>query len=72
MTHKVIEEELTTIMLQPEYKNRIAIRVYEDNDEFVASWDDIEVRAGNPFGLDSKLTDIGCPQPRNLFLMEEL
>lgn len=43
----------------------------EDGDGFVASWGDIEVRAGNPFGLDSELEKIGCPHPRNLYLVAD-
>lgn len=68
---KTTEAELDKIMAQPEYANRTAVRVYEDGEEYMATWDGVEVRAGNPFGLDSELTNIGCPQPRNLFLMEQ-
>lgn len=68
---KTTETELEEIMAQPEYENRIAVRVYQDGDDFVATYDGTEVRAGNPFGLDSKLDNIGCPAPRNLFLMED-
>lgn len=64
------EAELDQIMAKPEYANRIAVRVFEDGDEFVAEWEGVEYRAGNPFGLDSKLTNAGVPEPRNLFLME--
>lgn len=50
---------------------RVAVLVYEDTntDEYVSAWDDQEVRSDNPFGLDSKLTYVGAPHPRNLFLV---
>lgn len=56
---------------KPENRNRPAILVYENGNEFVAEWEGVEVRAGNPFGLDSKLSAIGAPRPRNLYLTEE-
>ena len=49
---------------------RTRIDVTQDGDEYVAEWDGKEVRSGNPFGLDSKLTCIGAPQPRDLYLIE--
>ena len=65
------EAELEQFMSKPEYANRVAVRVYEDGHELVAEWGGVEYRAGNPFGLDSRLTNGGVPSPRNLFLMEE-
>ena len=44
--------------------------VYADGEDFVTAHDGREVRAGNVFGLDSKLTQAGVPQPRNLYLVE--
>jgi hypothetical protein len=44
--------------------------VYADGGEFVSEHEGREVRAGNPFGLDSKLTAIGMPAPANLYLVE--
>lgn len=48
---------------------RPAVLVKEDGDEYVAQWEGREVRWGNPFGLDSLLTDMGAPMGRNLFLV---
>jgi hypothetical protein len=48
---------------------RTRVNVTEDGDEYVAVWDGREVRAGNPFGLDSRLDDIGAPRPRDLYLI---
>lgn len=66
---KCTEAELEQIMAKPEYANRVAVRAYQDGDEFVAQWDGQLVCSGNPFGLDSKLNDAGAPQPHNVFLM---
>lgn len=63
-------KEAEEVMAQPEYANRTAIYAYEDGDDYVAEWDGHEVRAGNPFGLDSRLSEIGAPAPRNLFFIE--
>ena len=38
---------------------------------YSAFWNDKEVRANNPFGLDSKLDGIGAPFPRDLELIED-
>jgi len=64
------EKEIEYIMTQPGYEGRTRVDVWEDGEEYVSSWEGKEVRAGNPFGLDSKLSDIGAPLPRNLFLVE--
>ena len=61
--------EVDSTMADPENKNRAAILAYESGDEYVAEWGGTEVRAGNPFGLDSRLTSIGAPIPHNLFLV---
>lgn len=49
---------------------RTPILVRVDGDEFVATYGDQEFRAGNPFGLDSKLTESGVPAPRDLYLVD--
>ena len=49
---------------------RTRIDVTQDGDEYVAVWDGQEVRAGNPFGLDSRLDSIGAPVPRDLHLID--
>ena len=51
-------------------KERTRIDVRQDGEQYVAEWNGVEVRAGNPFGLDSQLTDIGAPAPRDLYLTE--
>lgn len=51
-------------------KDRTRIDVTQDGDEYVASWGGREVRAGNPFGLDSRLDGIGAPRPRDLYLVD--
>ena len=38
---------------------------------YSAFWNDREVRASNPFGLDGKLDGIGAPFPRDLELIED-
>jgi len=68
---KISEQELTEIMSKSEYVNRTAFRVFEDGDGYVTEYEGVELRASNAFLLDSRLTDVGAPQPRNLFLMEE-
>lgn len=50
---------------------RCHVIVREVAEGFTTDWDGNTVIAGNPFGLDSALTDIGCPQPRNLYLLDE-
>lgn len=62
---------LEEVRFETERSGRPAILVKEDGDEYVAQWSGNEVRAGNPFGLDSRLTSIGAPQPRNLFLVSD-
>lgn len=63
---------LAEVHAETERSGRPAFLVYEDGNEYVATWGGTEVRAGNPFGLDSRLTDIGAPQPRNLFLVSAI
>jgi hypothetical protein len=48
---------------------RARFDVREDGDEFVTEWDGQEFRSGNPFGLDSKLSEAGAPFPRDLHLV---
>ena len=67
---KCTEAEVEQIMADPKYKAHTAIRVYEDGDDVTATWNGREVRAAGGFGLDSRLDEVGCPRPRNLFLME--
>ena len=64
------ELEAAESMQRPEYANRTRVDVRMDGDNFVAAWDGREFRAGNPFGLDSKMDEAGVPQPRNLFLID--
>jgi hypothetical protein len=49
---------------------RTKITVKDFYGEYVAEWDGREVRCRNPFGLDSRLSDIGAPNPRDLCLIE--
>jgi hypothetical protein len=51
-------------------RERTRIDVTLQGGEYVAEWGGHEVRAGNPFGLDSKLADIGAPVPRDLYLVD--
>jgi hypothetical protein len=53
-----------------EIKARTRIDVRQEGEEYVAEWEGREVRAGNPFGLDSRLDGIGAPIPRDLHLIE--
>ena len=53
-----------------ETKTRTSIDVRQEGDEYIAEWGGVEVRAGNPFGLDSRLDAIGAPTPRDLHLVE--
>lgn len=48
---------------------RIEVRADRETREYVAEWDGREYRAGNPFGLDSKLLDAGVPRPHDLVLV---
>ena len=65
------QQEIDREQAKPENANRTPILVREDGDEYVAEWNGREVRGSNPFLLDSRLTDIGAPRPRNLYLTEE-
>lgn len=56
--------------MMSETKARTRIDVRQEGDEYVAEWDGTAVRAGNPFGLDSRLDAIGAPAPRDLHLVE--
>ena len=64
-------DEINAGMKRPGQIDRAHIIVREDGEDFVAEWEGEEVRAGNPFGLDSKLTVAGVPQPRSLWLLTE-
>ena len=64
-------DEINARMKRPDQIDRTHIIVREDGEDFVAEWEGEEVRAGNPFGLDSKLTVAGVPQPRSLWLLTE-
>ena len=55
-------DEINEGMKRPDQIDRTHIIVREDGEE---------VRAGNPFGLDSALTDAGAPRPRSLWLLTE-
>lgn len=50
-------------------KARTRIDVRLEGEEYIAEWDGKEVRAGNPFGLDSRLDHVGAPMPRDLHLV---
>lgn len=60
---------LEEVRAETERSGRPAVLVKEDSGEYVARWDGRDVRAGNPFALDSRLDGIGAPVPRNLFLV---
>ena len=64
-------DEINARMKRLDQIDRTHIIVREDGEEFVAEWDGEEVRAGNPFGLDSALTGAGAPRPRSLWLLTE-
>lgn len=68
-------DEVDAVMAQPEYADRVAVLVRDVGTEstpmYVAEWEGVEYRAGNPFGLDSALTLAGVPAPRNLFLIDQ-
>ena len=64
-------DEIDAVMVRPDQIDRTHIIVREDGEDFVAEWEGEEVRAGNPFGLDSALSRIGVPQPRSLWLLTE-
>lgn len=51
-------------------KERTRIDVRMDGDEYVAEWKGREVRSTSAFALDSRLSDIGAPVPRDLYLIE--
>lgn len=61
--------EAEQVMAKPEYKDRVAVYVYEDGDDFVVEANGREFRAGNMFGLDSLLD--GHFGKRNLFLVSK-
>lgn len=56
-------------MARPENRGRIAVYCHLERGIFSAEWDGQKFEAGNPFGLDSKLSEAGVPAPRNLYLM---
>lgn len=63
--------EAERIMASPEYKDsgRVAVFAYEDGADFVVEAQGREFRAGNMFGLDSKLE--GYFGKRNVFLVSK-
>jgi len=67
MTYTMAEVEAEK--LKPENARRTIIVVREEGDEFVAEWEGVEYRQGNPFGLDSQLGHAGAPSPRSLYLL---
>ena len=52
-------------------KGRTVVFVHEDGDQFVAEWEGVEYRWGNPFGLDGLLTTAGVPAPRSLIFVDD-
>lgn len=60
-------QEVQEVVTDPQYANRTHILVNESGDDFVTVWEGQEFRNGNIFGLDSMLSDAGCPGPRNLY-----
>jgi len=52
---------------------RVRIEAHADHvtREYVSEWDGVEVRAGNPFGLDSRLLNLGAPWGHDLVLVGE-
>lgn len=63
-----LDEALAHAATVPE---RTPILVRQEGDELVARYGDRDYRSGNPFGLDSKLSDGGVPAPRNLYFIDE-
>lgn len=61
--------EIEAEKAKPENARRTLIVVREEGDEFVAEWEGVEYRQGNPFGLDSQLGDAGAPSPWSLYLL---
>lgn len=63
--------EAEKIMATPEYINsgRVAVYVYQDGDDYVVTVRGEEIRASNPFGLDSQLDRFFGK--RNLFLVSK-
>lgn len=62
-----VSEVLDVMKQEPDRHHQFA---YEERGEFVSEYDGREYRAGNPFGLDSKLSDAGMPAPASLYLVE--
>lgn len=63
--------EAEKIMASPEYRDsgRVAVYAYEDGPDYVVEAQGREFRAGNIFGLDSKLD--GYFGKRNIFLVSK-
>lgn len=59
-------------MARPENANRVAVYAYaNEGGGYRSEWGGREVIGENPFQLDSRLTAIGAPMRRNLFLIRE-
>lgn len=50
---------------------KFPVFVWEEDAELVTEVDGSVFRAGNVFGLDSKLSDAGIPAPRNLYFVDK-
>jgi hypothetical protein len=69
MTDYMTIAEVAATRAQPDQVGRAAVFVFKDGDEFVTEWEGVELRASNPFGLDSCLASVGAPVPRSLYLV---
>lgn len=65
------KSEAITMHAQPENWPKFPVFCWAEGDEYVTEVDGRVYRAGNPFGLDSMLSDGGVPTPRNLYFVDE-
>lgn len=65
------KSEAITMHTKDDNWGKFPVFVWEEGDELVTEVDGVVYRAGNMFGLDSKLTDGGVPMPRNLYFVDE-
>lgn len=63
--------EAITLHAEDENWSRFPVFVWEERDELVTEVDGVVYRAGNMFGLDSRLSEGGVPAPRNLYFVDQ-
>ena len=57
--------------IQSERPGRTVVWAWPEGRMYTAKWGGRTVTAASPFGLDSRLSDIGCPVPRDVYCVHD-